>query len=229
LTTHESARRYPLSWPAGWRRTPPNERQRADFGKTITKPGVEKRWNAALGRYDETPTTLKRKTQLSSADAALRLEAELDRLGADNAKLSTSQKLRLDGTPRSDLSEPADVGAAVYFTLNGKPRCLACDRWTRVADNIAAIAQHIDALRRIERYGVGTMEQAFAGYAALPATSEDWAIVLGITPSATREEIIAAHRRLATEHHPDKGGRLEDMARINRAREVALKTLEDRR
>jgi len=229
LTTHESARRYPLSWPAGWKRTPPHERQRADFGKTKEEHYTEHVWNQATGVREPVSKTRKRKAALSSADAALRLEAELDRLGADNAKLSTSQKLRLDGTPRSDLSEPADVGAAVYFTLNGKPRCLACDKWNRVADNIAAIAQHIDALRRIERYGVGTMEQAFAGYAALPATSEDWAIVLEIASTATREEIITAHRRLATEHHPDKGGRLEDMARINRARDVALKTLEDRR
>jgi hypothetical protein len=221
VTTHETARRYPLSWPTGWKRTPAHERQRADFGKTTVQTYTERHYD---GRPDETKTR-KRKAALTAADAAIRLEAELDRLGAENAKLSTSQKLRMDGTPRSDLSEPADVGAAVYFTLDGKPRCLACDRWTRVADNIAALAQHIDALRRIERYGVGTMEQAFAGYAALPPTSADWAIVLGVSATATREQIIAAHRKLATEHHPDKGGRLEDMARINQARDLALKTV----
>lgn len=221
MTAHESARRYPLSWPTGWKRTPAHERQRADFGKTRTETYQEKFYD---GRPPETRTR-KRKAPLTAADAAVRLEAELERLGADDAKLSTSQKLRIDGTPRSDLSEPTDVGAAVYFTLNGKPRCLACDRWTRVADNIAALAQHIDALRRIERYGVGTMEQAFAGYAALPATSADWPIVLGVPPTATRDEILAAHRRLAGEHHPDKGGRSEDMARINEARDLALRAL----
>jgi hypothetical protein len=221
VTAHESARRYPLSWPTGWKRTPAHERQRADFGKTRTETYQEKFYD---GRPPETRTR-KRKAPLTAADAAVRLEAELERLGADDAKLSTSQKLRIDGTPRSDLSEPTDVGAAVYFTLNGKPRCLACDRWTRVADNIAALAQHIDALRRIERYGVGTMEQAFAGYAALPATSADWPIVLGVPPTATRDEILAAHRRLAGEHHPDKGGRSEDMARINEARDLALRAL----
>ncbi len=221
MSTHESARRYPLSWPTGWKRTPPAERQRANFGKSKVEAYVERHYD---GRPPETRTRT-RKAPLSSADAAARLENELERLGVTDAKLSTSQKLRLDGTPRSDLSEPADVGAAVYFTLNGKPRCLACDRWTRVADNIAAIAQHIDALRRIERYGVGTMEQAFAGYAALPATGEDWPIVLGVAPTATAAEIVAAHRRLAAEHHPDKGGRSEDMARINHARDLALKAV----
>lgn len=223
MTTHETARRYPLSWPTGWKRTPAHERQRADFGKTKSEGYTKKTWNSDTRQYDEAPATRKRKAPLSAADAALRLEAELDRLGADDAKLSSSQKLRLDGTPRSDLSEPADVGAAVYFTLKGQPRCLACDRWTRVADNIAALAQHIDALRRIDRYGVGTMEQAFAGYAALPPTAFDWAQVLGVTKSANRAEIIAAHRQLSLKHHPDKGGRFEDMAKINEARDIALK------
>jgi phenylpropionate dioxygenase-like ring-hydroxylating dioxygenase large terminal subunit len=31
---------------------------------------------------------------------------------------------------------------------------MPCDRYTRVADNIAAIAAHIDATRAIERHGV---------------------------------------------------------------------------
>lgn len=214
----DTVRRYPLSWPTGWKRTPAHERQRADFGKTILETYTERHYD---GRANEQKTR-KKKAALTAADAAIRLEQELDRLGAQDAKLSTSQKLRLDGTPRSDLSEPADVGAAVYFTLSGKARVLACDRWTRVADNIAAIAQHIDALRRIERYGIGDMNQAFAGYAALPASAVDWAIVLMVNPDASRAEILAAHRQLATIHHPDKGGRLEDMARINEARDRAL-------
>jgi hypothetical protein len=220
MTTHETARRWPLSWPTGWARTPPDQRKRADFGKTVAHSYIE--------RYDQgvaVTATKKSKAALSPADAAARLEAELDRLGADHAKLSTNLQLRMDGTPRSDRGEPADPGAAVYFTLNGQPRCLACDRWTRVADNIAAIAQHIDALRRIDRYGVGTLAQAFAGYAALPPTADDWWLVLGVSPTATRDEIQAAHRRLASEHHPDKGGRLDDMARINAARDIALKAV----
>jgi hypothetical protein len=142
-------------------------------------------------------------------------------------KLSTSQKLRLDGTPRSDLSEPADVGAAVYFTLNGQPRVLACDRWNRVADNIAAIAQHIDALRRIERYGIGDLNQAFAGYAALPpiggTQGGDWRAELGFESGdrLTLEIVEARYRKLLTERHPDRGGSHESVVRLNLARDAA--------
>lgn len=226
MSTHETARRYPLSWPVGWKRTPAEERRRADFGKTIEKTYTERHYD---GRPPETKTR-KSKAPLSASDAAMRLEAELDRLGAENAKLSTSQKLRIDGTPRSDLSEPADVGAAVYFTLNGKARVLACDRWTRVADNIAAIAQHIDALRRIERYGIGDLNQAFAGYAALPAKGEtqggDWRAEMNFQPGdtpITLDVVEARYRALLKERHPDQGGSHDAVVRLNLARDAARK------
>lgn len=219
----ESARRYPLSWPIGWKRTPAAERQRADFGKTKVESYVQRHY----GQPDEQKTR-KRKAPLTASDAALRLEAELDRLGAEDAKLSTSQKLRLDGTPRSDLSEPSDVGAAVYFTLHGKPRCLACDRWTRVADNIAAIAQHIDALRRIERYGIGTLDQAFTGYTALPPVGgtqgRDWRAEFEFQPGdhpINLDVVEARYRALLKQRHPDNGGSHDAVVRLNLARDAA--------
>lgn len=65
-----------------------------------------------------------------------------------------------------------DRGAAVYFEMKGKPVSLACDKWNRVEDNIWAIAKHIEALRGQQRWGVGSIEQAFRGYTALPAIGE---------------------------------------------------------
>ena len=197
------AQRYPLSWPAGWKRTKPEDRQRASFGKV------------SQGSYG------RGKRELSVFEAVGRLQAELGRLGAGDEILSTNVKTRLDGTPRSDRAEPQDPGAAVYFDLAGRATVFACDRWRRVADNIAAIAEHVRCLRGIDRYGVGSLEQAFAGYAALPPTHEDWWLVLGVRQDATREQIEEAYRRLVREHHPDVGGSHDAMARINRARDVA--------
>jgi hypothetical protein len=164
---------------------------------------------------------------MTAATATDRLVRELDLLRADTnrAVLSTNIALRLDGRPRSDQTEPTDPGAAVYFTVDGKDRALACDKWRRVADNIAAIAAHIEAIRAIARYGVGTLEQAFAGYTALPPTAEDWSIVLMVPTSATRADIQAAYRQLAAIHHPDRGGRHEDMARLTAARDRALEVV----
>lgn len=196
--------RFPLAWPTGWVRTLRNRRLRAAFS---TKQAVDGRVSVAV--------------------ATARLEAELDRLGAKNAVLSTNVSLRLDGRPRSD-QEPDDRGAAVYFSFKGRATVFACDRWDRVADNIAAIAAHIDAIRRMDRYGVGSVEQALAGYKALPADSAaDWRQVFGFTPGSvpTADALDAAYKRLAKERHPDVGGSDEAMFHLNRSHDFAIAEL----
>lgn len=219
----ENITRYPLCWPTGWKRTKASERQRADFGKSKEETYTKKAW----GQPDQQKTR-RVKSALNSADATGRLEREIDRLGGLAAILSTNQQVRMDGTPRSDLAEPSDVGAAVYFTLNGKAMSLACDKWNRVADNIAALAQHIDALRRIDRYGVGTLDQAFTGYAALPAKGETWRTTLGLALDATptADDIRAAYRARLGEAHPDRpGGSHDAIASLNIARDEALQAI----
>lgn len=207
-TDHEAAiPRYPLAWPTGWTRTLRHRRQRAAFSTKSTSDG-----------------------RVTVFNATQRLEGELDRLGASAAVLSTNVQLRLDGRPRSDM-EPDDVGVAVYFRFKGKATVMACDKWDRVGDNIAALAAHIDALRRIDRYGVGTLEQALAGYKALPADSAaDWRQVFGFAPNSvpTLDQLDTAYKTLAKERHPDKGGSDEAMFHLNRAHDFALAELETR-
>jgi hypothetical protein len=204
--------RYPLAWPLGWARTPASHRQRADFGKST--------------RVASGDRIIEKRTRVSLSDAARRLETEIDRLGGADALLSTNLKIRLDGVPRADQGEPVDRGAAVYFTLKKQDICLACDKWDRVADNIAALAQHIDALRRIERYGVGKLEQAFRGYVALPPSPGiEWWAVLGVSRDATLAEVEDAFRRQALIVHPDRGGSELEMSRLNEAREAARRAL----
>lgn len=119
-TDHEQAiPRFPLAWPSGWTRTLRHRRVRATFSSKKALDG-----------------------RVSVFNAITRLEGELTRLGATNAVLSTNVALRLDGRPRSD-QEPDDVGAAVYFAFKGRATVFACDKWNRVADNIAAIAAHV--------------------------------------------------------------------------------------
>lgn len=221
-----SADRYPLTWPQGWKRTPAGARERAAFSKSMAATKTERVWQN--GQWQDVTRKVRRALDLSSGDAAERLEYQLTALGASDGILSTNQRLRLDGRPRQNEGEPADPGAAIYFRFNKQDRVLACDKWDRVADNIAALAAHIDALRRIDRYGVGDLNQAFAGYAALPAKGSTWRTTLGFAPdeTVTPEMISEARRRRAREAHPDvQGGSHDAMASLNVAVDEGLREI----
>lgn len=134
--------------------------------------------------------------------------------------ISTNIPLRKDGVPYSNQRQPIDGGAAVYFKIKNRPQVLAVDKWNKVEDNLWAIAKDIEAQRGRIRWGVGTIEQAFAGYTALPApgsTADDWRTVLGVTVADTFEEVSAAYKAKALSAHPDRGGSHERMAWINQA------------
>ncbi len=198
----EYVKRYPLEWPLGWKRTRPSARRPGRFKN-------EGKWITVVA-------------------ATARLERECERLKARNTVLSTNVSLRLDGRPRSD-EKPSDPGAAIYFSFRGKATVLACDTYTEVSDNIAALAAHLDALRAIERYGVGTIEQALAGYKALPADSAaDWRAVFGFASDArpTPDQVDQKYKEWAKQKHPDLGGTDVEMAHLNRARDYALMELQ---
>lgn len=206
---------YPLAWPAGWPRTQSDTRKRARFGKGERQYG-------SSGNH----SWMNRK-QLSVAEATKRVLAELTRLGVrdGDAIVSTNLQLRLDGLPRSAQGEPSDPGVAVYWQRQGEAmRVMAIDRYDRVADNLAAIAATLDAMRSIERHGgAQILERAFTGFDALPPPRSCWEL-LGLRPGASRQEVEAAFRTLAKRHHPDAvGGDTEKFKEIAHAKEEALR------
>lgn len=139
--------------------------------------------------------------------------------------LSTNIRYTASGTRDMNVSrrDPTDPGVAFYFALDGRPHVLACDRWDTVADNIAAIAAHIEALRGQERWGVADLRQAFAGHVALPA-ADPWWKILEVTRDASIEQINRAYRVKARTAHPDAGGDRAAWDRLAAAYEQALAT-----
>lgn len=187
---------YPLSWPEGWART----------------KGYERTW----GKFSKNGKTI------TVAAAVDRVRAELKRMGLndDDVIVSTNIKLRLDGLPRGDQSEPFDPGVAVYFESKKGNKVMAIDSYARVADNLAAIERH---------GGAEILDRAFTGFAALPAPgqSKSWRDVLGFPPGSPISEplITDAFRRAAAKAHPDRGGSTAAMQEVNAARDAALKEI----
>lgn len=189
----------PLHWPARQPRT----------------HALQRRFNAMM-----------KATTVSTASR--QIEDEVRRLGGTDLVLSTNLQLRADGFPRSGQVDPVDPGAAVYFTRKGKDLVFACDRFNSVRQNLRAIGLHLEALRGMERWGVGSLDQAFAGYAALPETAgvDPWWKVLGLedrpaTESELRQAFLAAARRA----HPDTGGSSDAFVRVKKAMEEGLRAL----
>lgn len=59
-------------------------------------------------------------------------------------------------------------------------------------------------------------------------TLDEASAVLGISPEASPDEVRAAHRKLITQIHPDKGGTDYLASKINEARDMMLeRTLDD--
>ncbi len=204
-----SITRYPLAWPDNVARRAPHQRLRPQFAE----------W--------------------SIASATAQVLMEVNRLNGlrwdfhdDSVVVSTNLRLRADGLPRSDQSEPADGGAAVYFDLRfsrgGKalkrPCVLSCDKWIKVAWNLYAIAKDIEAQRARQRWGCTNIEQAFRGYLAIPERcgGPSWWELLGVPASSSPDAIKDAYKVKAKTAHPDAGGNAEDWARLQQAYEQAL-------
>lgn len=202
---------YPLRWPQGRPRTLGNRRQ-----------------------YGQFKASEKRITRVQALD---RLKAEVSRLGGLYLIVSSDLVLRQDGQPHQGKAEPADPGVVAFFSLKGQPVSLPCDTFESLAQNIAALAAHIEATRRIERYGVASASETLQAFLSLPSpdgskasTAKPWRDVLGLKadfPSgydAGDAEIIiqARWRERATHAHPDTGGSTEKMAELNSARTEAL-------
>jgi hypothetical protein len=202
-----TAEAYPLAWPEGRKRTLAGYRETANFTVSLGKARDNVVHEVTLlvgGRYGPDPHIV----------------------------ISSNLQLRRDGLPLASQRQPDDPGVAVYFVYKKRQMSFACDRWLKIEHNMQAIAKTIEALRGIARWGTGDMlEAAFTGFTALPPPATEasaqqprlrhWRDVFG-TAVQTREQLQEVYRRLASAHHPDRGGDQAKMAELNDARRQAL-------
>lgn len=117
------------------------------------------------------------------------------------------------------------VGAAVALVLPVLGRVLG---WlARHLPWLAPlIARHAQARQQQsqQQSGADGGQQSQAGSEA-PLTVGEARRILDVGEHATREEILAAHRRLIQKMHPDRGGSDYLASRINAAKELLLRQL----
>lgn len=171
-----------------------------------------------------TPATVRQKGSFSGTRAEImsRLTRQVEMLGGRYIVVSSDLPLRQDGRPHQGRADPDDPGVCVYFDIGGKSYAMACDRYDALWQNIAAVANHIDATRRIERYGVATAAETLMAFVALPVPKRPHEI-LGINPGATRDDVQRAWRARIAAAHPDQGGTQAAAAEINAARDAMLR------
>jgi DnaJ-domain-containing protein 1 len=205
---NEDITNYPLSWPVNQPRTKPYERERARFG---TRGGLNYGGNYVSGHKH------------TISESARELEQEIRRMGGSDMIISSNLKVKANGLPYSGQRTPEDPGVAVYFKWHDRDLVFACDKWLTIEDNLWAIVKHIEALRGQERWGVGSLDQAFAGYAQLPDPDAlQWWQVLHISPNANNEEIRRAYLQLAKQNHPDAGGDAIVFDQVQKAYDLAM-------
>ena len=218
---------YPLSWPEGWKRTKDGARVRARFSKHTTK------YRQSFGDPSKHESYSQR-GEVTIAEGTSRVIGALRAMGVHdfNTIISSNLQVRNDGLPRSGQRTPEDPGVAVYWKHKERQQVMAIDQYDRVADNLAAVAATLEAMRAIERHGGATiLDRAFTGFQALPAPKDPvghrhWCDVMRFpSPSQTLEDVKARYRLMAAEMPPDAGGTDAMMAELNGAYAQAQREL----
>lgn len=145
------------------------------------------------------------------------LTKELEKLGASGAVIElalTENEIRLDGWPRSG-ARPSHPGVVVSFDSRHGPLRYGTDAFPDWQANVRAIALGLEALRKVERYGIGKRGEQYQGWRQLTAG-----------PVMTREEAQAlldeygGERKALQASHPDTGGSQEEFEKVQGARET---------
>lgn len=151
------------------------------------------------------------------------VESSLRLFGSDTGKSIT----RVSVTSNVGLmgGTSSDTGVAVWFEWDGAVRCIACDRYLTVKDNLQAVHHVLEARRTEMRHaGLEMTRASFRGFTpALLAgpVQTPWHSVLGVKPTATKDEIAAAYKAKAR----DLAARGDDLQlkELNVARDAAMK------
>ncbi len=147
----------------------------------------------------------------------------------------TEADLRRDGLIRAN-ARVQFPGIRVAFESRRGPLTFATDMYPTWQANVRAVALGLEALRRLDRYGITKRGEQYVGWQALPASTtapmtreeaaaflagaqDDWSVADLLRDT---EAVKRAYRAAAKRHHSDVGGNDALFARITAARDVLL-------
>ena len=168
------------------------------------------------------------------------LERELRMIGGRDVELLvaiTPDQFRLDGQPRAQAKAEHP---GVILSLQSRHGRLSypCDRFTTWQDNLRAVALALEALRKVDRYGVTAHGEQYRGFLALEGAREAGPAVSTVEGArAFLEQLVAPHsvvpmsdhtllwtvNRAKRLTHPDAGGKAATFDAVMRA-EATLRT-----
>jgi hypothetical protein len=160
-------------------------------------------------------------------ETLLLLDRELSALGASEVVFQidlTERDIRMDGLPRAD-ARPADPAVIISFDSRFGPLRYLCDRFRDWHDNVRAIALGLEALRKVERYGITRRGEQYTGWKALPPRSQSHEEAERFLRRHAGDEpaslpLDKAYRLAARHLHPDAGGSREEWDELQRAKQV---------
>lgn len=161
------------------------------------------------------------------------LETELDRLGVDDYDYEfDAQQRKKDKRPysRANSDDPSFV---LRWSMGGEQYAVACDRYSRLRDNVRTVGHYLNEKRKMEDRPVETGESEFANARLPPGEGEDSVVVagsaskqphevLGVDPDAPDAVVRGAYRELLKERHPDHGGTEAEFRELQEVKEAML-------
>lgn len=169
--------------------------------------------------YEATPADMRRSRwafKASYPDTLKLLEREVGYLGGRDVVMGIGlqeRDIRLDGLPRADARPASHPGVEVSFdSIHGR-LVYATDVCADWHHNVRSIALGLEALRAVDRYGVTSRGQQYAGFLQLGPGG----------PDAERGALIVQQhggiRQALMATHPDHGGDPRDFADVQAYRE----------
>lgn len=154
------------------------------------------------------------------SDTLTLLDRELNKLGGGRNAPSVlqialrDQDFRIDGLPRASAI-PEHPGVILHIeAVSQGPLSFPCDAFDRWQDNLRAIALALEALRKVDRYGITPGNEQYTGWRELPTAGETapWDVVRaervirGWAGELADSELSRACRAARRNTHPDRNG-----------------------